>query len=32
MPLYRHVEKNAQLTEFKCIPFAEDTIYGNIGK
>jgi hypothetical protein len=32
MPLYRHVEKNAQLMEFKCIPFAEDVIYGGIGK
>lgn len=29
MPLYRHVEKNAQLMEFKCIPFAEDVIYGS---
>ncbi len=29
MPLYRHVEKNAQLMEFKCIPFSEDVLYGN---
>ncbi len=28
MPLYRHIEKNAQLVEFKCIPFAEDVLYG----
>ena len=32
MPLYRHIEKNAQLMEFKCIPFSEDVLYGNIGK
>ncbi|HEX5420655.1 MAG TPA: hypothetical protein VFY39_11710 [Gammaproteobacteria bacterium] len=32
MPLYRHVEKNAQLMEFKCIPFAEEVIYGQIGR
>ncbi len=32
MPLYRHVEKNAQLMEFKCIPFSEDVLYGNSGK
>src|SRR6201997_3949298 len=32
MPLYRHVEKNAQLMEFKCIPFSEDVLYGNAGK
>jgi hypothetical protein len=29
MPLYRHVEKNAQLMEFKCIPFSEDVLYGD---
>jgi hypothetical protein len=28
MPLYRHIEKNAQLMEFKCIPFSEDVLYG----
>lgn len=32
MPLYRHVEKNAQLMEFKCIPFAEHVLYGDVGK
>jgi hypothetical protein len=41
MPLYRHVEKNAQLLEFKCVEFAEELLYGayrkkgtgpNIGK
>src|ERR1700693_5768957 len=28
MPLYRHVEKNAQLLEYKCVPFAEEMLYG----
>ncbi len=28
MPLYRHVEKNAQLLEYKCVPFAEEVLYG----
>jgi hypothetical protein len=28
MPLYRHVEKNAQLLEFKCVEFVEELIYG----
>jgi len=32
MPLYRHIEENAQLMEFKCIPFAEDVLYGEIGR
>jgi hypothetical protein len=32
MPLYRHLEPNAQLMEFKCIPFAEDVLYGEIGR
>jgi hypothetical protein len=32
MPLYRHVEKNAQLMEFKCVEFAEELIYGNLRK
>jgi hypothetical protein len=32
MPLYRHVEKNAQLLEFKCVEFAEELIYGNLRK
>jgi hypothetical protein len=32
MPLYRHIEKNAQLMEFKCIPFSEDVLYGNAGQ
>jgi hypothetical protein len=28
MPLYRHLEKNAQLVEFKCVPFVEELLYG----
>jgi hypothetical protein len=28
MPIYRHVEKNAQLMEYKCVPFAEEVLYG----
>ena len=32
MPLYRHVEKNAQLLEFKCVEFVEELMYGNFRK
>ncbi len=32
LPLYRHVEKNAQLLEFKCVEFAEELLYGNLRK
>jgi hypothetical protein len=32
MPLYRHVEKNAQLLEFKCVEFAEEVMYGPLRK
>lgn len=32
MPLYRHVEKNAQLMEFKCAEFAEELLYGHLRK
>jgi hypothetical protein len=28
MPLYRHVEKNAKLMEFKCVEFVEELLYG----
>ena len=28
MPLYRRVEDNARLLEFKCVPFAEQLLYG----
>ena len=32
MPLYRHVEKNAQLMEYKCAEFAEELLYGHLRK
>jgi hypothetical protein len=32
MPLYRHVEKNAQILEFKCVEFAEELLYGEYKK
>jgi hypothetical protein len=32
MPLYRHVEKNARLAEFKCVEFVEDLMYGQFSK
>ncbi|WP_201290868.1 hypothetical protein [Croceibacterium salegens] len=30
MPLYRRLEENAQLLEFKCVPFAEMYLYGDL--
>ena len=27
-PLYRRMEKNVQLLEFKCVPFTEELLYG----
>jgi hypothetical protein len=32
MPLYRRVERNAQLMEFRCVEFVEDLIYGHLRK
>jgi hypothetical protein len=32
MPLYRRVEDNAQLLEFKCIEFVEELMYGHLRK
>lgn len=32
MPLYRHVEKNAQLMEYKCVEFVEELMYGHLRK
>jgi hypothetical protein len=29
--LYRHVEENAQLIEFNCVPFVEELMYGPLG-
>ena len=31
-PLYRRMEKNAQLVEFKCVPFTEELLYGKFRK
>jgi hypothetical protein len=30
MPLYRHVEANAELVEFRCVEFAEELMYGHL--
>ncbi len=30
MPLYRRVEPNADLLEFKCVEFAENLLYGEL--
>jgi len=32
MPLYRHVEANAQIMEFRCVEFVEDLLYGHLKK
>ena len=32
MPLYRRVEDNAQILEFRCVEFVEDLIYGHLRK
>ena len=32
MPIYRRVEKNAQLMEFKCVEFVEELMYGHLRK
>ena len=32
MPLYRRVEKNARLLEYKCVEFAEELLYGPLRK
>jgi hypothetical protein len=32
MPLYRRVEKNVQILEFKCVEFAEELLYGEYKK
>ena len=31
-PLYRRMEKNAQLLEFKCVPFTEELLFGKFRK
>ncbi len=30
MPLYKHVEANAELLEHKCIPFVEELLYKDL--
>ena len=32
MPLYRRVEPNAQIMEFRCVEFVEDLMYGHLRK
>jgi hypothetical protein len=32
MPLYKHVERNAQILEFRCVEFVEDLLYGHLRK
>ena len=32
MPLYRRVEANAQILEFRCVEFVEDLLYGHLRK
>jgi hypothetical protein len=32
MPLYRRVEKNARILEYKCVEFAEELLYGHLSK
>jgi hypothetical protein len=32
MPIYKRVEKYAQLLEFKCVEFAEEMLYGHLRK
>lgn len=30
LPLYRHLEENARVLEFKCVEFSEDLLYGHL--
>ncbi|RYE70665.1 MAG: hypothetical protein EOO81_07585 [Oxalobacteraceae bacterium] len=30
MPIYRRIEQNAQILEFKCVPFSEVFLYGDL--
>jgi hypothetical protein len=32
MPLYRHIEKDARLVDFKCVEFVEQMLYGQFTK
>jgi hypothetical protein len=32
MPLYRRLEPNAQLLDFRCVPMVEELVYGHLRK
>jgi hypothetical protein len=32
MPLYRRLEKNIQVLDYNCVPFAEELMYGHLRK
>ena len=32
MPLYRRLEKNEQIMEFRCVEFVEELLYGPLRK
>ena len=32
MPLYRHVEKDARMLEYKCVEFSDELLYGHLRK
>ena len=32
LPLYRRLDTNMQLLEFKCVEFAEEMMYGHLSK
>jgi hypothetical protein len=32
MPLYRHLEPRAEIMEFNCVEFVEETLWGNLKK
>jgi hypothetical protein len=32
MPLYRRLDRNVQLLEFKCVEFVEELMYGPLRK
>ena len=32
LPVYRHLEKNFQLLEYKCVEFSEELLYGDLKK
>ena len=32
LPLYRRIEPNVELMEFKCVEFVEEKLYGHLRK